>query len=962
MHAANILVVASAVSFSGIPAPFQSLTQMNRARRLMAVLALLLAGSVAALAQMPPNLENGFKHWGSYDGGSLDTINTMNGNQMLHAPLLPNYPQRGGALTMQTSLYQTSKSWQIFCTTDLNGNPYCQWSWQRSGVELRQSEAFAIMRNLHEYGSGTGSETFQAYGYSLHDGSGAAHQMVGVGTARDSTGQLIDYESIDTSGYHMTMSNPDLNGVMNTSTVTDRHGKQYFMTTWLGGTDTGPTFCPQLGTNHLPPLGGLMGGMRILPIVDDAPLGTEDCAQVAFADQITDSNGNRFTSGGTSDTMGRSVLLTNGGVQTTDYTGCASSHTISAAVTQSYIAPDGTTRQLKLCYGNISMSSAFNVASVVEASGLSQQLVTVVLADGTKWTFDYDNYGETTFIGLPMGGSITYTWTTIPLHSCGSQDGGVSRAVTSRTVHDNNGHSYTWNYTWGTVANGFMTNTVTDPLGNDAAHGFTALEGVGGCGYYETKTQTYQGTGGARQLLKQVDTTYTSLGFSTDSGVGWSLGNVVATSIKTTIYPGGKVSLVQRTYAPPIAGQPISGNVATEKQYDWGQGVPGALLKETDTTYQWQVNSAYLTAHLIDLPATVIVKDGNSNRVAETDYTYDEAANLVTYPYPLAAGTGTPLPAGTHVSPPASVRGNLTTVSRWVNTDGSFVQSHTKWYDTGEVYQTIDPMGHTTTHSYDSVYAGAYSTTTCNAKNQCVSGTYDFNTGVLASLTNANATTAASGNTPGDAAHTTNYVYDFQWRLTSAKAPPDPDPANGGAQALTTLAYSAANTYPLQITQQKSITTALTDTATDYFDGLVRAYQGQHATPDGTVKVDTTFDGLGHAASVSNPYFTSSDDTYGVTQTVYDALGRPTRSPNRTAPSAPWITASPTARFQPTKPANSGAAAVTPWDVWWRLTNRAVRIRVSRPRPPSPLAERSTRPQCRPGRPVWPPPAAPWRA
>src|SRR6267378_3952305 len=135
MRAANNLVVASSVSLRGIPAPLQSLTRIAGAnsRRLIAVLALILAVSLAARAQMPPNLENGFKHWGSYDGGSLDTVNNLNGNQMLHAPLLPDYPQRGGKLTMQTSLYQTSKSWQIFCTTDLNGNPYCQWSWQRSG-------------------------------------------------------------------------------------------------------------------------------------------------------------------------------------------------------------------------------------------------------------------------------------------------------------------------------------------------------------------------------------------------------------------------------------------------------------------------------------------------------------------------------------------------------------------------------------------------------------------------------------------------------------------------------------------------------------------------------------------------------------------------------------------------------------------------------------------------------------
>jgi len=35
-----------------------------------------------------------------------------------------------------------------------------------------------------------------------------------------------------------------------------------------------------------------------------------------------------------------------------------------------------------------------------------------------------------------------------------------------------------------------------------------------------------------------------------------------------------------------------------------------------------------LTAHMLDLPASGIVKDGNGNRVSETDYTYDEPAYL----------------------------------------------------------------------------------------------------------------------------------------------------------------------------------------------------------------------------------------------------------------------------------------------------------------------------------------------
>src|SRR5437660_3513412 len=251
---------------------------------------------------------------------------------------------------------------------------------------------------------------------------------------------------------------------------------------------------------------------------------------------------------------------------------------------------------------------------------------------------------------------------------------------------------------------------------------------------------------------------------------------------------------------------------------------------------------------------------------------------LKTYP-----GT---LPPGSHGTPPYGIRGNQTSVNRylWNLTSGSCaavpaqpaVVSHASWYDTGEVYQQMDPLGHATTHSYDSTYAGAYSTKTCNALNQCVSGTYDFNTGVLTSFTDANGSTMASGNTSGDAAHTSNYAYDYMFRLTSAQAPPDS--TNNGARAQSSFQYSAANSFPLSVQRQKSITSSMNDVSTAYYDGLALPYQTPEATPHGMARIDTVYDALDQAISVSNPYFTSADSTYGVVQSSYDALGRVTRA------------------------------------------------------------------------------------
>src|SRR5437763_11595820 len=180
--------------------------------------------------------------------------------------------------------------------------------------------------------------------------------------------------------------------------------------------------------------------------------------------------------------------------------------------------------------------------------------------------------------------------------------------------------------------------------------------------------------------------------------------NPVPTEVRTTIYPGGQVSLVHKDYDSWSNSSYTYGNVIAEKVYDWGPGAPGGLLRETDISYVWQSDSRYRTANLLDLPATVVTKDGNGNRLAETDTTYDESQYLT-------ASNIT----SQHAAPPNAVRGNPTTVSHWLNITNSMISSHTHWYDTGEVYKQIDALGNVTTHSYDPFYLGAYSTQTQDA-------------------------------------------------------------------------------------------------------------------------------------------------------------------------------------------------------------------------------------------------------
>jgi len=195
--------------------------------------------------------------------------------------------------------------------------------------------------------------------------------------------------------------------------------------------------------------------------------------------------------------------------------------------------------------------------------------------------------------------------------------------------------------------------------------------------------------------------------------------------------------------------------------------------------------------------------------------------------------------------------------------------SHTNWYDTGEPHQKIDALGHVTGFSYDPAYAGAYLTQTCSpataggAVTHCVSGTYDPSTGVLVTFTDQNG-------------QTSNYAYDGEFKITSASGPIDP--SNGGARAQNLFAYSsttAPNAFPMAITRQKSVTPGVMDSAATTFDGVGRMIKAEQAMPSGppSTVVTTYLDHL-NQVSVTNPFFTTGDSTYGSTTTQSDALGR----------------------------------------------------------------------------------------
>jgi YD repeat-containing protein len=263
--------------------------------------------------------------------------------------------------------------------------------------------------------------------------------------------------------------------------------------------------------------------------------------------------------------------------------------------------------------------------------------------------------------------------------------------------------------------------------------------------------------------------------------------------------------------------------------------------------------------------------------VAQTTYGYDEYALN-------PSGVSTQRNA---TPSNGNVRGNQTSIHHWlkgtasatsscpVSVSNGFVVSYALYNDSGTVYKSTDACGssagepnHTTTHTYSSSYAGAYPTQTCsptvNNITQCVTGTYDVNTGLLASFTDANS-------------QTTNYSYDNRWRVTQALFPAID---TSGVRPETDFYYP--NTTTVQRCKKQNDNSSSSACGTGwivnyaYFDGLGRTKQMRLADPAGDDYVDTTYDTLGRVSTVSNPHRSASSSTDGAITSHYDALSRVT--------------------------------------------------------------------------------------
>ncbi|WP_263377299.1 DUF4329 domain-containing protein [Granulicella paludicola] len=308
--------------------------------------------------------------------------------------------------------------------------------------------------------------------------------------------------------------------------------------------------------------------------------------------------------------------------------------------------------------------------------------------------------------------------------------------------------------------------------------------------------------------------------------------------------------------------QNYSGTPSGSLAFGLNTSAIGPLLRQTAYTY----SSALTFNDILNSPIRVITEDANGARQAEVDYGYDESQVI-------PSGTSVGL-----VSPPSSTRGNLTSISKWLNTSGGFIKKSFTYFDTGNLSTITDGCGnttctdlidtnHTTSLTYrDTTLSGAASTDTesfitkvllptpSSGVGQTLNYTWDYSTSLLTSKTDPNG-------------QQTQYSYnDPLTRLTDIY-----DPAS--TQNNNTLPHTS---YRYTDGSQPAVTQVnpIGITSIDSFDGMGHKVRHQLTTGATAEYTDTQYTGLGQVYSVSNPYRSYTETSDGKTVYSYDALGR----------------------------------------------------------------------------------------
>jgi RHS repeat-associated protein len=580
-----------------------------------------------------------------------------------------------------------------------------------------------------------------------------------------------------------------------------------------------------------------------------APDGTQiytGCTSCSQGERYYDTNGNYFSSdsnGNTIDTVGRTPVIVT--------SNCGTNETCYDVLN----SQGGSTRSRWIVTTeSIAVHTAFG-GTGVQYQGNITVTQSIKAPDGTSYSFTYDSgttsghFGELTGITLPNGGQISYGYTVYT----------DALNITNHWVSKHISGGGTTTYTLGSVntSNYTQSVTVTKPSGDYKVYAYALVNG----GAWKNQVNYYSNGG---SLLETVSDSWTQTPFGVLKGSE-------TLALQT---PGGSVTK-QSTFAYANAYNP---NVSTVKEWNYYTGSPSSTPNRiTNITYLSDTNSAYAPGNgpgssgrnIINLPSSIVVTDGNSNKLRETDYSYDTTT--------ISSKTGIAHHDDSNFGAGFTTRGNRTLVKQWTS-GTNYLTVATMNYDmTGKMASSTDANSNTTSYSYTDCYLTGNPPTTTTpspATNAFlttatlpVSGTtkacYYYNTGKTAWTKDQNSATTSYFYVVGSS----NDPFD---RLITETLPTGGWVLNNFSTPTTTV-----DTYTGIQDTSPSINCVSCRHDQVLLDGLARPTdQILVNDPDGLTTVHTDYDTNGRVLDTSHPYRSTSDSTYGFETPSYDGMNR----------------------------------------------------------------------------------------
>jgi RHS repeat-associated protein len=807
-------------------------------------------------------------------GTDLETVSLMNGTLSVHIPVW-SIPQRGKVkLNFNLAYHDVSYSETETCESLNHGEPTqctthnytcpppalaaCGVSWGLGGSAGALADQFGIhiaastdVQLFVQYGVAGGGSSLTGLWFQIRTPDGGSHKLTTTSTG--------DWRAADGTGWEYQTSN---------CTLRDNEGTEYVYA------------CTQSPTSEA----------QYTPTIPGDLLYVEDTNGNRITLNYNSSN-NAFL--GWTDSLGRSIPPFYS-APSTSTSSCPSGST-NALLWQI----PGVSPGIVICQTAVQLQTDFfagnpnTYGQYSEATSQLTALSGLILPSGDVWSFSYApmqgdpdygsqvngvqiNYGDIRQINFPTGGSVHYIWARQG-GICGMGSAQMNNSfLASRTIQYPQGPSEPWTYSFSpslpSAASQAYQVTVTDPYGNVSVHSMTDL---GGCSYYETSNTIYDN---ANNPYETITTDYQAQA-EAPFIEGSSITGFGALPIAThAIWPDGTSKTTAWTYDSGFQSNQTPtgdyaglsyGNKTSETAYNFGSAsTPGPALRSTTMDY-WAFDSgSALSANILAPLSSIVTTDSITGATQQTTYGYDESG--------LGSGNasqtvGSPAVTIWDPSPPnGSVRGNQTSVSKYLNTANSFLVTQFAYNNTGTIASIKlpenNPLPDTiTTYSYSAAYQGAYLSSITNSLSQSTSYSYDLATGELLTATDENQ-------------QSTTYAYYPDTRLESVIGPSLPvgNPETDYSYPSPSEVDSKTKENSSAWVQKKSL-----------FDGLGRISHQEtlNACPNGDyVAIDTTYDLDERVFSVSNPHCgQSSSPTDGITYngtpqgTVgYDPLDRPT--------------------------------------------------------------------------------------